>query len=259
MNAPQYTEEELEEFRQQNETGVNIDGRHYTIYEATQRQRKFERAIRGQKYKILIDKELGDDAKLQTDQIKLQRLKQEYSRFSKAADLPLQYERMEAAGFNWKDGKAAEKEVEKKFTEVLEKAQKGDMIVLDGDMEAIIAEKPFEKILPLREKLSDHAVRKWYLVQDSKIPYQIDCSLSLESQARQACDLRNQNRTHARDLMRDQKKRRWLDKNEPNKTFEELIKHKMEDKGLTYEEALEDILKTVTKTRKSVNKQLGLG
>lgn len=109
VNGPQYTEEELEEFRQQNETGVTIDGRHYTIYEATQRQRKFERAIRGQKHKILIDKELGNDAQLQTDQIKLQRLKQEYSRFSKAADLPLQYERMEAAGFTWKDGKAAEK------------------------------------------------------------------------------------------------------------------------------------------------------
>ena len=109
VNAPQNTEEELEEFRQQNETGVTIDGRHYTAYEATQRQRKFERAIRGQKHKILIDKELGDDAKLQTDQIKLQRLKQEYTRFSEAADLPLQYERMEAAGFTWKDGKAAEK------------------------------------------------------------------------------------------------------------------------------------------------------
>lgn len=115
VNAPQYTEEELEEFRQQNETGVNIDGRHYTIYEATQRQRKFERAIRGQKHKILIDKELGDDAKLQTDQIKLQRLKQEYSHFSKAADLPLQYERMEAAGFTWKDGKAAENAANKYY------------------------------------------------------------------------------------------------------------------------------------------------
>lgn len=109
VNAPQYTEEELEEFRQQNENGVTIDGRHYTMYEATQRQRKFERAMRGQKHKILIDKELGDDAKLQTDQIKLQRLKQEYARFSKAADLPMQHERMEAAGFTWKDGKAAEK------------------------------------------------------------------------------------------------------------------------------------------------------
>ena len=85
-----------------------MDGRHYTLYEATQQQRKFERAIRGQKHKILIDKELGDDDKLQTDQIKMQRLKQEYARFSEAADLPMQHERMEVAGFTWKDGKAAE-------------------------------------------------------------------------------------------------------------------------------------------------------
>lgn len=259
VNAPQYTDEELEDMRRRNEEGVTIDGKHYTLYQAGQRQRRFEESIRKQKHKILIDKQLGDDAKLQTDQIKLQRLKQEYARFSKAADLPMQHERMEAAGFMWQDGKAAEKATEKKFKEILEKAQNGDKIVLDGDMETIIAGKPFEKILPLREKLSDRAVRKWYLAQDAEIPYQIDHSLSIEDQARQACDLRNKNRTHARDLMRDQKKRRWLDKNEPNKTFEELIKHKMDDKGLTYEEAIEDILKTATKTRKSVNKQLGLG
>lgn len=130
VNAPQYTDEELEEFRQQNATGITIDGRHYTMYEAAQRQRKFERAIRGQKHKILIDKQLGDDGKLQTDQIKLQRLKQEYARFSKAADLPMQHERMEVAGFTWKDGKAAEK-VAKKHDLLLEKTQKSDKMKLN--------------------------------------------------------------------------------------------------------------------------------
>lgn len=51
----------------------------------------------------------GVSFRRQSDQIRLQLLKQEYTRFSKAAKLPMQYERMEAAGFTWKHGKAAEK------------------------------------------------------------------------------------------------------------------------------------------------------
>ena len=58
--------------------------------------------------RILIDEKTGDKDKLQTDQIKLQRLKQEYSRFSKGVGLPMQHDRMETAGFDWKKGKAAE-------------------------------------------------------------------------------------------------------------------------------------------------------
>ena len=108
VHSPQYTEEELEDFRQQNEKGVTVDGRHYTAYEATQRQRQLERAIRGQKRKILIDKTVDDPDKLQADQIKLVRLRDEYARFSKAAGLPTQHARAEAAGFTWKDGKVAE-------------------------------------------------------------------------------------------------------------------------------------------------------
>ena len=109
VNAPQYTHEELEAMRRRNEKGVVVDGRHYTLYEATQRQRKFERSIRNTKRKILIDESAGDAEKLRWDQIRLVRLREEYHRFSKAAGLPEQYERMEKAGFAWKHGKAAEK------------------------------------------------------------------------------------------------------------------------------------------------------
>lgn len=109
VHEPVYSEEELEEFRKQNEEGVTFDGKHYTLYEATQRQRKFERTIRKQKRRILVDESTEDAEKLQIDQIKLQRLKQEYARFSKGVGLPMQHARMETAGFTWKHGKAAEK------------------------------------------------------------------------------------------------------------------------------------------------------
>ena len=109
VNDPQYTDEELEEFRQQNEAGIDFEGKHYTLYEATQRQRSLERSIRKTKRKILIDEATGDAEKLQWDQIRLVRTREEYHRFSKVAGLPEQYERMEKAGFTWKHGKAAEK------------------------------------------------------------------------------------------------------------------------------------------------------
>lgn len=109
VNEPQYTAEELEKFRQQNEAGIDFEGKHYTLYEATQRQRSLERSIRKTKRKILIDEATGDTEKLQWDQIRLVRTREEYHRFSKAAGLPEQFERMEKAGFSFRQGKAAEK------------------------------------------------------------------------------------------------------------------------------------------------------
>ena len=58
--------------------------------------------------------------------------------------------------------------------------------------------------------------------------------------------------------MKDQELRRQLDKTDPNKSFEELIKDKMQRKGLDRTQAIEDILKTASKPRKSVNKVFGL-
>ena len=99
VNAPQYTPHELAKFRADNEKGVAYEGRHYTMYEATQQQRKVERAIRQQKNRILVDRATGDSEKLTTDRIHLQRLNYEYARFSKATGLPTQRERAMVAGF----------------------------------------------------------------------------------------------------------------------------------------------------------------
>ena len=113
-------------------------------------------------------------------------------------------------------------------------------------------------IIKMKGKLSDREARRWYLEQDKRIPDLIDKNLSLEEQARQACELRNKFRTQTRDLMADQEKRKQLDKDEPNKSFEELLDQKMKNKNLSREEAIKDIIKTATKTRKAVNEELGL-
>lgn len=84
------------------EKEITHNGKHYTAYEATQRQRNLEANICKQRRKILINEATGDDKKLQTDQIKLQLLNQEYNKFSNAAGLRKQHDRMETVGYNWK-------------------------------------------------------------------------------------------------------------------------------------------------------------
>lgn len=121
-----------------------------------------------------------------------------------------------------------------------------------------INQMEFSEMGGLVGKLGDKETRMWYKSHDEKIPGMIDKTLPIEEQAKQACRLRNENRTNARDLMRDQETRRKLDVEQPNKTFEELIGSKMERKGMTYEQAVEDIIKTSRKTNKQVNKSLGL-
>ena len=102
VNEPQHTKEELAKFREDNEKGVTVDGKHYTGYEATQMQRKIERSIRAQKRRVLAAEASGDKETLTTAQIRLQRLRQEYGRFSKAAGLRTENERLHVAGFGRK-------------------------------------------------------------------------------------------------------------------------------------------------------------
>ena len=102
VNRPQHSPRELEQFREDNEKGVTVEGRHYTGYEATQMQRKLERAIRARKRRVMVDEATGDTEKLSQDRTRLTLLHQRYREFSKAAGLRTQYERTEVAGFGKK-------------------------------------------------------------------------------------------------------------------------------------------------------------
>lgn len=108
-------------------------------------------------------------------------------------------------------------------------------------------------------KMGNAEVRKWYLDSVSHIPDEIDQSLPMVEKAKKAFEARNRIRTEARNRMADEATRKKLDQERPNKTFEELVQSKMERKGMTREEAIEDIYKTATKTNANVNKELGLG
>lgn len=109
VNSPQYSAEELEKFWQDNEAGVTFDGKHYTGYEATQMQRRLERAIRAQKRRVLLAG--PEDAAPRKSRLVL--LQQEYHRFSDGVGLRTEDERLEVSGFGPKQMKSAKAAVSK--------------------------------------------------------------------------------------------------------------------------------------------------
>lgn len=110
VSQPQYTDAQLEQMRQDNATGVTVNGRHYTTYEATQQQRAMERTMRRQKRRIVVDEAADDQDKLLVDQIRLGQQNAQYRRFSRAAGLRTQEERVNVAEFTTKQGTAADKQ-----------------------------------------------------------------------------------------------------------------------------------------------------
>ena len=71
VNSPQYTEAELQEMKEKNQSGVTYQGRHYTLYEAGQKQSSFENGIRDIRRRIVAAEETGD-SKLESLRIRLQ-------------------------------------------------------------------------------------------------------------------------------------------------------------------------------------------
>ncbi|WP_459129897.1 hypothetical protein [Guggenheimella bovis] len=80
----------------------------------------------------------------------------------------------------------------------------------------------------------------------------------LESIAKEMFDLRNEAKIKTRDEMPDQEQRKYLDTYYPIPTFEEMIDHKVKDKGLSLKQAYVDIIKTSSKSNTKFDQKLGL-
>ena len=105
--------------------------------------------------------------------------------------------------------------------------------------------------------LSNVEARKWYLEQEAKIPGMIDSSLSLEEQAKQAFNLRNNFRTEARELMVDRATAESLYKTDPNWSWEKIVQKQVE-KGLSGDDIYKEIIASSQRSREAVNKSLGV-
>lgn len=87
-----YTDEELAHIDDGHD--VDFEGKHYTAYEATQKQRKIERTVRKLKRQQTAYKAAGLEEDAHAVTARIRRLNKEYEAFSEAAGLPLQRERM---------------------------------------------------------------------------------------------------------------------------------------------------------------------
>lgn len=224
ISEPAYTPAQLRELKERDTRIIEFEGKQYTTYEATQVQRKLETAARHAKDRQIIAKAAGDDTLMRQEQEKINLISHKYKAFSDAAELPTKAERMSVSGY-------------RRVKTMPEKAEK---ILTSG--------KNYSNI-----KLDNKSVRIAYKKCVNSIKDKIDHTSTLEEQAKSAFLLRNTYRDRARRLMADEETRNFLNREHPNKTFEELVKDKMKRKSMTYEETLNDILETATKTNKRVD------
>lgn len=86
-----YTDEELAHI---DPPDFEFEGKTYTAYEATQKQRQLETAMRAKKREMIGYEAAGMDQEYKYAKAKYRALSSEYKRFSKAADLPEQRQRL---------------------------------------------------------------------------------------------------------------------------------------------------------------------
>lgn len=98
-SKPKYTTEQLDEFIEKNAKGCDIDGKHYSLYEARQLMRQIETDIRRQK-DIAIAAKAADDMDLRREcQGKINRLTRKYDKVIEASGLDAHRDRMIVQGF----------------------------------------------------------------------------------------------------------------------------------------------------------------
>ncbi len=87
--------------------------------------------------------------------------------------------------------------------------------------------------IPSANSLSNYQSRIWYHYKKSNIPNLLDNTKSIEIQAQQAFNLRNQYRIQARDFMSDKNLADFLIANEPNLTWSGYVNYLQTEKGLS--------------------------
>lgn len=154
ISVRNYSDDWLEEMDRKEEQKVFYRGREYNAYEATQKQRQMETAMRAQREKAMLLKEGGADPDdILNVRCKYQAMLDEYKEFSRKFNLPEQRERIYAdlhgrvapsqrTYKNWKAEqadkaakRAAEKErkAERAMREHVEKNRRADMDAVKGN------------------------------------------------------------------------------------------------------------------------------
>lgn len=145
IDTPTYSEEELDRMNEEENTPKEYNGKTYTAYEAQQRQRRLETAMRADRQKIeLLTQGGADDDTITGAKVRYFQRQDEYVKFSKAMNLPQQWERVTVNGKNALGSKLPKKaeSVNKITAESVAKSGKS----------GIIKEKSKKPITPITDK-----------------------------------------------------------------------------------------------------------
>ena len=99
VNKPQYSDEELQRIIDDNEKGFEYDGKHYTLYEGSQLQRKIETKIRESKDMQIMGVESGNKKLAEEGQRDVDRLTKEYYNLSEISGLKTRLDRLRVDGY----------------------------------------------------------------------------------------------------------------------------------------------------------------
>lgn len=232
VSEPRYDKEWLEQQKKQDTELIEYNGKQKTMYQWKQGARRLETAVREQRDIAFMAKESGIKSLENQAKGKIADYRAAYDDLCDKVGIEKRYDRMATYP-----------------SKTVDKMGKSDIIKTDSNT--------LNFMHPLKG-FDNQSIREWYVANVTDLRKQIDTSKPFDEQVRQAFDLRNRYRQYARMRMSDVKTAQLLEKKKPTKTFDELVKDKMERKGLTKDEAIRDIWETATKTNPDVNKEFGL-
>ena len=99
VSKPEYTDKQLNDIRESNLSGFEFEGKHYTMYEGSQLQRRIETAIRKQKDTQILARASGDDELVQESQARISLLTKKYNKLCQESGLQPKKIRMQVSGY----------------------------------------------------------------------------------------------------------------------------------------------------------------
>lgn len=182
IDTPTYSEEELDRMNEEENTPKEYNGKEYTAYEAQQRQRQLETAMRADRQKIeLLTQGGADDDTITGAKVRYFQRQDEYVKFSKAMNLPQQWERITVNGKNALGSKLPKKaeSVNKITAESVAKSGKSGIInkkttTVDANNISIIANssptiQDTKEFLDLLNNNSNDNIKKAYKNYSSQL------------------------------------------------------------------------------------------
>ena len=99
VSKPQYSKEQLDKIIKDNNKGFELDGKHYSMYDGTQLQRKLELEIRKAKDTQILAKESNDNELIYNSQRRITELTRSYKELSDISGLPTKAKRLKVSGY----------------------------------------------------------------------------------------------------------------------------------------------------------------